>query len=79
MKYNYSGISSNGQSWIDDLKRHAPETGFPDLDPSDMTESERDTLAAYLRDDDGSLSESDMDFSSEVADEIEALEPEEVE
>ena len=76
MKYNYRGISRNGQTWINDLKGSAPETRFPDLDPSDMTESERDKLADYLRQDDGSLSESDMRFSSEVADEIEALEPE---
>ena len=77
MKYDYSNISSQGQSWIDDLQRHAEDTRFPEVDPSNMSAEERDTLANYLRADDGSLSERDQKFSGEVADEIEALEPEE--
>jgi hypothetical protein len=77
MTYSYGAISDAGKMWIDDLMGSAPESGFPDLDPSSMTEIERDTLAAYLAAEDGSLSPEDMEFSSRVAAEIENLEAEE--
>jgi hypothetical protein len=63
-------ISRDGQRWIRDLS-DAP--GFPDIDLRDMSGSDRDALVEYLRDDDGSLNEADMEFSREVADEVEAL------
>jgi hypothetical protein len=68
---------SINNSWINDLRRAAPESRFPDLDPRNMTEEDRDTLSGYLREDDGSLSEDDMAYSCDVADLVDALEPEE--
>lgn len=68
---------SINNSWINDLRDASPESRFPDINPRNMTEDERDALAAYLRDDDGSLSEEGMEFSREVADEVDSLEPEE--
>lgn len=63
--------------WITDCKNC--DTGFPDIDPSNMTGEERDILASYLRFDDGSLSDRDMKFSRHVADIVDALEPEDPE
>ena len=77
--YNYRNISSDGISWINDLKRHPEETYFPNIDPEAMDEGDRDKLAAYLRADDGSLNERDLKFSREIADEIDALKREETE
>lgn len=74
-KYDYSSISADGQSWINDLKSAAPESAFPELEPSDMTEIERDILASYLCCDDGSLSAESLEFSAAVGAEIEALCP----
>jgi hypothetical protein len=74
--YNYRNISSAGITWINDLQGSSPESAFPEVDPENMDEGDRDKLAAYLRAADGSLSARDLAFSGEVADEIEALEPE---
>ena len=79
MTYSYDAISDAGKGWINDLMRSAPESGFPDIDPSSMTEDERDTLAIYLAAEDGGLSSEDMEFSARVAKEIENLDGEDEE
>ena len=71
IRYDYRDISADGRQWVNDLRG---EDGFPRIDNlCEMTSDERDTLAAYLRDADSSLSGDDMDFSSGVADEIDSL------
>lgn len=70
----YRDISADGQTWINDLRGSDP--GFPDVDPARMTAEERDTLATYLRADDPSLTDDAQGLSSDVADEIEALDAE---
>lgn len=69
--YDYRDIANS--SWVSDLYRARPESGFPDIDPTKMSADDVQTLADYLRSDDSSLSEEDMDFSRDVADQIEAL------
>jgi hypothetical protein len=70
--YDASGVT--GSDFIRDLLRHAPETGCPSVALDKLTESDRETLVAYLRADDGSISEEDQELLGEAADEIEALE-----
>jgi hypothetical protein len=71
---SYESISDDGRTWINDLR--GSDASFPDVDPAAMTEPERDTLANYLRRDDGSLDAEDLEFSVQVADEIANLNPE---
>lgn len=68
--YDYRNISPDGQGWIRDLMAYADETGFPTLDPQKMSAADRDRLVEYLKADDGSLSEEDMEFSRGVAQEL---------
>lgn len=73
MTFDYRHLSGSAITWINDLRTHAADTNFPDIDPSAMSESERDILVAWLRDDDGSLNEADLELSCEVADGLEKL------
>lgn len=73
VRYSCKDISTSGQSWINDLRWHQDDTGFPDICPYDMNDDDRTTLVRYLRAGDGSLSDEDQAFSEEVAEEIEAL------
>lgn len=73
LTYNYKDLSYEGRSWINDLRRADDETGFPAINPERMTEADRDRLADYLEFDDGSLSESNMEFSRSVAKEVRGL------
>lgn len=70
-EYDYRDIARS--SWVADLYRARPESGFPPLDPRHMSADDVHTLAAYLRADDDSLSEEDIEFSRGAADQIEAL------
>lgn len=72
-RYDASGV--NGFSFMRDMQRAAPESRFPVVDLAGLSASDRDTLCSYLRADDGSLSEEDQEFCGEIADEIDALEP----
>lgn len=69
--YDYNEISDSGISWINNLQTLP---GFPDITLNKMSNEDRDALVEYLRNDDGSLSEEDLEFSNEVANEIENLE-----
>ena len=71
--YDYRDLSAEAVGWIHDLKVHADDTGFPDIDPTSMSSSEVDLLADYLSGDDGSLSEEDQDLSDSVAEEVRNL------
>lgn len=70
---DYRKLSYDGQAWIEDLMGSADETGFPDIDPTQMTEEERDKLANYLDHDDGSLSAKVLEFSRSIAAEVREL------
>lgn len=69
--YDYRDIARS--SWIADLYRHRDETRFPDIDPTCMSAEDVQTLADYLRADDGSLSVGDQEFSEGAANQVEAL------
>lgn len=70
--YDYRDIGDDGRQWIDRLSRS--DSGFPAIDNlCAMSEEERDMLAGYLRAEDPSLSDGDMEFSAGVAEEIESL------
>lgn len=77
--FSIAGISPDARSWIKDLAACANESAFPDIDPEQMTEDERDILCDYLAGDDGSLSHAALEFSREVADELRAAPASEVE
>ena len=72
----YDASDVDGYGFLRDM-RNTPESRFPDVDLTDMSASDRDAVCAYLRDDDGSLSEDDQEFCGEIADEVEALDAEE--
>ena len=59
--------------WISDLYRARPDSAFPDIDPECMSAADARRLANYLRAEDESLSEEDMEFSRGAAEQIEAL------
>jgi hypothetical protein len=69
--YDYRDIARS--EWVSDLYRARPESGFPDIDPKHMSAEDVQTLADYLRAEDPSLSEEDMEFSRGAADQVEAL------
>lgn len=75
----YDASDVNGYEFLRDMRNAAPESYCPEVDLANMSAEERDAVCAYLRADDGSLSEEDQEFCTEIADEIEALEAQEPE
>lgn len=69
--YDYRDIARS--EWVSDLYRARPESRFPEIDPKRMSAEDVQTLADYLRNEDPSLSEEDMEFSRGAADQVEAL------
>lgn len=70
-RYDASGV--NRYDFLRDMRDHTPETRCPEVDLTDMSQDERANVIAYLRKDDGSLSEDDQALCIQIADEIENL------
>jgi hypothetical protein len=68
---NWKRLSDGAQAWIRDCRDS--DEDFPVVDLEHMNARERDRLAEYLESDDGSLSAADMQFSRDVAGEVQAL------